>query len=229
MSFSYYSSHSSDCLRLPVTQEFPLQPPFLSWGCLLSTLELQCSTLLGLCGDRVCPANQRHIARGWMNCVCCMYCVPQPPLRTVRNWRTEAKTIDQVVAIVLAFLGFPQARRESPGRNKQPKIETLTQEVQRARGSDQCWTLEPSAVSTVSSLHPRGYHTHTSLGWSKYGNVSGSVCVSLVAEARLALRAAPEAKQAPFQHLDRQTEPHWQWNTSAVEIVHLNPGLLTPL
>lgn len=61
---------------------------------------------------------------------------------------------DQAVDVVLAFLGFPQACRESPGRSKQPKIETLTQEVHRARGPDQCWTLGPNSVSKLSSPYP---------------------------------------------------------------------------
>lgn len=86
-----------------------------------------------------------------------MYCVLQvlqPPTSTVGNWRTEAMNTDQAVDVVLAFLGFPQACRESPGRSKQPKIETLTQEVHRARGPDQCWTLGPNSVSKLSSPYP---------------------------------------------------------------------------
>lgn len=165
MSFSHYCSHSSDCLRLPITQEFLLEPHFLSSCCLLGTLgTCRAPPSLGLCSDGVGPAKQRHIPRGRMSCAACT--ASPKPLMHSRKLRTEAKNIDQaVVDRVLVFLGFPQALRESPGRSKQPKIETLTQEVHRARGPDQCWTLRPSPVSKLALyLLPilRGYHTHNS-------------------------------------------------------------------
>lgn len=57
-----------------------------------------------------------------------LVCVPQPP-----NQDRKFRRLKQEIQTRLAFLGFPQARRESPERSKQPKIETLTQETHRAR------------------------------------------------------------------------------------------------